>query len=127
MRGAVLWQRVEGAVIFVVGIGLYLLGDGGIAWWLAILVFFAPDLSFASYLAGPKIGAFTYNLVHVYAFGAVLLVAGAALSLPLPLLSALGALWFAHSGFDRMLGYGLKSTEGFQFTHLGRIGKQPRE
>lgn len=125
MQGTVLWQRVEGLVIFASGIGLYLLGDGGITWWLAILVFFAPDLSFASYLLGRKVGAFVYNLVHVYAFGTVFLVAGTALSLPI--LIALGALWIAHSGFDRMLGYGLKSTEGFHFTHLGKIGKQSRE
>ncbi|RDE07833.1 DUF4260 domain-containing protein [Pelagibacterium lacus] len=125
MQDTVLWQRLEGAVVFVVGIWLYLLGDGGLTWWLAILVFFVPDLSFSGYLLGPKVGAFTYNLVHVYAFGAAFLVAGTALSLPM--LSALGALWIAHSGFDRMLGYGLKSTEGFHFTHLGRIGKQSHE
>lgn len=122
MQDTVLWQRLEGAAVFAAGICLYLLNDGGIAWWLAILVFFAPDLSFAGYLLGPKVGAFIYNLVHVYAFGIMLLVTGAALSLPI--LGALGALWLAHSGFDRMVGYGLKSTAGFQFTHLGRIGKQ---
>lgn len=122
MQGTVLWQKAEGAIIFAAGIWLYLIGAADFPWWLAILVFFAPDLSFASYLLGPKAGAFIYNLVHVYAFGAVLLVAGTALALPI--LSALGALWLAHSGFDRMLGYGLKSTEGFQFTHLGRIGKK---
>lgn len=125
MQGAVLWQKAEGLVIFAAGGWLYLLGDGGITWWIAILVFFAPDLSFAGYLLGPKFGAFVYNCVHVYAFGAALIVGGTALSLPL--LSALGALWLAHCGFDRMLGYGLKSTEGFHFTHLGRIGKQSRE
>ncbi len=26
-------------------------------------------------------------------------------------------------GFDRLLGYGLKGTEGLGFTHLWRIGK----
>lgn len=125
MESVVLWQKVEGAVIFVAGISLYLLGSPDLPWWIAVLVFFAPDLSFASYLLGPRIGAFVYNLVHVYAFGAVLIVAGAVLSMPL--LSALGALWLAHSGFDRMLGYGLKSTKGFTFTHLGRIGKHSDE
>jgi hypothetical protein len=45
--------------------------------------------------------------------------------MPTPLLVVLGALWLAHSGFDRMLGYGLKSPDGFSFTHLGRIGKHP--
>ncbi|MCK9622442.1 MAG: DUF4260 domain-containing protein [Methylobacter sp.] len=28
-------------------------------------------------------------------------------------------------GFDRALGYGLKNSSGFGFTHLGRIGKFP--
>lgn len=41
----------------------------------------------------------------------------------LPLVTGLGALWLAHSGFDRLLGYGLKSSEAFSVTHLGRIGK----
>lgn len=50
---------------------------------------------------------------------------GLILLLPAPLPALLGALWLAHSGFDRMLGYGLKSPEGFSITHLGRIGRQP--
>lgn len=121
METTILWQRAEGAIVFVAGICLFNLGSADVPWWAAVLVFLAPDLSFAGYLFGPRVGAFTYNLVHVYAFGAAFMVAGALVGLPL--LSSLGALWFAHSGFDRMLGYGLKSTEGFRFTHLGRIGK----
>jgi hypothetical protein len=62
-----------------------------------------------------------YNLVHVYAFGAVLLAIGVGVDAPVA--AALGALWIAHSGFDRMLGYGLKSPEGFTVTHLGTIGR----
>ncbi|RFB80129.1 DUF4260 domain-containing protein [Methylovirgula sp. 4M-Z18] len=115
------WQKFEGAIIFFAGILLFVFFHSELPWWIAPLVFLAPDLSFASYIFGPKIGAFGYNLVHVYAFGAVFMTAGMAFSLPV--LSALGGLWFAHSGFDRMLGYGLKSTEGFTFTHLGLIGK----
>lgn len=91
-------------------------------WWGALLVFFAPDQSFLGYLAGPKSGAFLYNTVHIYAFGAVLIVAG--LILPHAFLTVLGALWLGHAGFDRMLGYGLKLPDGFSFTHLGRIGKR---
>jgi hypothetical protein len=62
-----------------------------------------------------------YNLVHVYAFGAVLLTVG--VGLDAPVVTALGALWIAHSGFDRMLGYGLKSPEGFTVTHLGTMAR----
>jgi Domain of unknown function (DUF4260) len=96
------------------------LGDG-IVWWLAAVLFFAPDISFAGYLAGPRIGAFAYNLVHRYAFGTALLAVG--IGLDAPVLAALGVLWVAHAGFDRMLGYGLKSPEGFTVTHLGTIGR----
>lgn len=38
-----------------------------------------------------------------------------------PWITALGFLWLAHAGFDRMLGYGLKLRTGFQDTHPGRI------
>lgn len=122
MDTLVLWQKIEGGLIFMSGLALFAHLDPGWGWGMAALLFFAPDLSFSAYLAGPKVGAFFYNLLHVYALGAALLAAGLILSCPIP--AALGALWLAHSGFDRMLGYGLKSPAGFSFTHLGRIGKQ---
>ncbi len=123
MVQAVLWQRVEGFIIFAAGLVLFWHRNDTMPWWSALLIFFAPDLSFLGYLFGPRIGSLCYNAVHIYAFGAALLVIG--LVVPIPLLVVLGVLWLAHSGFDRMLGYGLKSPEGFGFTHLGRIGKQP--
>jgi hypothetical protein len=63
-----------------------------------------------------------YNTVHIYAFGAAFLALE--LVFAIPILAAVGALWFAHAGFDRLLGYGLKSPEGISFTYLGQIGKQ---
>ncbi|MGZ8984451.1 MAG: DUF4260 family protein [Methylotenera sp.] len=33
-----------------------------------------------------------------------------------------GVVWCAHIGFDCALGYGLKYSTGFYFTHLGIIG-----
>lgn len=124
MQTAIAFQKIEGALVFLAGLGIYI-GDGAIfAWWAAILIFLAPDLSFAAYTLGPRIGAMCYNAVHVYALGAVLLALGLAGDAPLAV--ALGALWLAHSGFDRMLGYGLKSSEGFEHTHLGRIGRSRR-
>nr|WP_312052333.1 DUF4260 family protein [Brevundimonas diminuta] len=35
-------------------------------------------------------------------------------------------IWLAHIGFDRALGYGLKSPEAFGLTHLGLIGPARR-
>ncbi len=121
-REFVLWQRDEGVLVFLAGLALFWQVDGGLAWWAAIVLFFAPDLSFAAYLLGPRFGAVIYNLVHLHAFGLLVLAAG--LILAAPLAASLGALWLAHCGLDRALGYGLKSGESFQSTHLGRIGKK---
>jgi hypothetical protein len=121
MTPAVGWQRVEGALVFVASLAILLQSWQPLPWWVALLAFFGPDLSFVGYLAGPRIGAAVYNAVHLYGFGAAVMAAGAVLDLPW--ITALGFLWLAHAGFDRMFGYGLKLTSGFQDTHLGRIGR----
>ncbi len=121
MKDAIVWQRVEGGLVFIAALALYGQMAPALPWWGALLVFFAPDLSFFAYGAGARIGAWVYNLAHVYALGVGPMALGGLLGLPL--LSALGALWLAHSGFDRMLGYGLKAKTGFKDTHLGRLGK----
>ena len=41
-----------------------------------------------------------------------------------PLTLSIALIWLAHIGIDRALGYGLKYSAGFGFTHLGRIGRQ---
>lgn len=43
--------------------------------------------------------------------------------LHLPLAELAGAILFAHSSLDRILGYGLKHFDSFRNTHLGTIGK----
>ncbi len=121
MYTAKLWQRAEGAFLLALGFCLYAYHGASFSWWAAVLIFLAPDLTFAGYLLGPKRGAIAYNLLHTYAFGAVILCIGYGIANPLVI--SLGALWLAHSGFDRVLGYGLKSPEGFEITHLGKIGK----
>lgn len=118
---AIIWQRFEGAVLFAVGLGFFVSLGSGLPLWLAVLVFFAPDLSFLGYVLGPRFGAWAYNSVHHYGLGAGVLALGAVLTLP-PVL-AVGLLLLAHTGFDRMLGYGLKSRHAFGVTHLGRIGR----
>lgn len=119
MKDTILWQRVEGLAVLAAALFYFAGLDSGLPIWAAVLIFFAPDLSFAAYAAGPRIGAFAYNLVHVYALGAVLLVAG--LLTANVLLTTIGALMLAHTGFDRALGYGLKSTQGFKHTHMGEL------
>jgi Domain of unknown function (DUF4260) len=110
--------RLEGLTLFAGMILLYTIGGG--PWWLFAILFLAPDLSFAAYLAGPKVGAFAYNAAHSYLAPMALMVTGFALNWPLAL--SIAMTWLAHIGFDRALGYGLKYSAGFGFTHLGRIG-----
>ncbi len=121
MSGAVLWQRVEGALVFLGALAILTQDWQPLVWWAALIVFFAPDLSFVAYLAGPRVGAAVYNAVHLYGLGLIVMALGALVDQPL--IIALGFLWLAHAGFDRMLGYGLKLSSGFQDTHLGRIGR----
>jgi hypothetical protein len=90
-------------------------------WWLWPLLFLAPDLSAMGYLINNKVGAATYNLVHHKGVAAVVLAAGLLLSNPVIVVA--GLLLWAHSSFDRMLGYGLKYPDAFKNTHLGTIGK----
>ena len=111
--------RLEGLVLFLGMTLLYGVWDG--SWWLYALLFLAPDLSFAGYLAGPKQGGVIYNAGHSYMAPVALMTIGFATTQPL--LLSIAMIWLAHIGLDRALGYGLKYADGFGFTHLGRIGK----
>jgi hypothetical protein len=93
--------------------------DGG--WGLFALLVLAPDLSMLAYLAGPRVGAFGYNIFHTLLGPALLAAPGVAIASPLALQVA--AVWLFHIAFDRMLGYGLKLPTAFRDTHLGRVGK----
>lgn len=117
--------RLEGLIVLAAAALAFAEFDGpgalGMSWWLAAVVFFAPDLSFAAYIAGPRVGSIAYNAAHSYIAPLVL---GAFAFHALGRASfALALLWIAHIGFDRALGYGLKYATGFSDTHLGRIGK----
>jgi hypothetical protein len=110
--------RLEGLTLFAGMTLLYAVWGG--SWWIYAILFLVPDLSFAAYLAGPRAGAIVYNAAHSYMAPVALMTAGFALESPLVLSVAL--IWMAHIGIDRALGYGLKYSAGFGFTHLGRIG-----
>ena len=77
------------------------------------------------YLASPCMGARIYNAYHSYVPPAVLALSAYLFRLHGPVLP-IALIWANHIGVDRMLGYGLKYREGFGWTHLGRLGKQPR-
>ncbi|MDR3408864.1 MAG: DUF4260 domain-containing protein [Methylovirgula sp.] len=108
--------RLEGGLVFAASIVAYWRLDGN--WWLFLLLLLAPDISMVGYLRGPRIGALSYNSVHTYLVPA-LLAGWAWLFHAAPLPYLIGAIWCAHIGLDRLLGFGLKYPEGFGFTHLG--------
>ena len=118
--GVKILLRLEGLTLFAGMVVLYWAWDG--SWWVFALLFFVPDLSFLGYLADAKFGALVYNAAHSYMAPVALLTLGFGLASPLTLSIAL--IWLAHIGIDRALGYGLKYSAGFGFTHLGRIGRQ---
>jgi hypothetical protein len=120
--GLRLLLRLEGLALFAGAVALYATSDH--SWLLFAALILAPDLGFAAYLAGPRVGAFCYNLVHTTIGPIALWVAGSIFTSPVSFAVAL--IWLAHIGIDRALGYGLKYDTGFGFTHLGRIGQAAR-
>lgn len=107
--------------LFMLGFSLFLFSRYDFSWgWLALL-FLTPDLSMLGYLINPRLGAWTYNLVHHRGVGTSLYIFGVLLSNPTLIFT--GILFFTHSSFDRIFGYGLKHEDSFQNTHLGKIGK----
>jgi hypothetical protein len=114
--------RFEGLMLFTAALFLY--AQAGAPWVLFFALFLVPDLSFIGYVFGPRAGAFAYNAMHT-TVGPIVLALASQLHLPtaLPLLP-IAFIWFAHVGFDRALGYGLKYASGFSDTHLGFIGKK---
>src|SRR5690349_4762637 len=108
--------------LFLFGLALFLFSGLGYSWGWYALLFFAPDLSMISYLANPRVGAWTYNLIHHKGIAVALYMVGYLLALPA--LMFVGTILLGHSSLDRVLGYGLKHEDAFQNTHLGRIGRQ---
>lgn len=112
--------RLEGFFTFILMCGLY--QHYALDWTLFFYLFLFPDLSFLGYLSSPRHGAITYNLAHTYSMPLILCGLGVGFNELIVL--SISLIWMAHIGFDRALGYGLKSTANFHTTHLGTIGKQ---
>jgi hypothetical protein len=112
--------KLEEAAMF--GLSIYVLYWLQAEWWWYLVLVIGPDISMLGYLAGNKVGAACYNLFHHKGVAVALFVAG--LLLPHLLVQAIGIVLFGHSSMDRLFGYGLKTNEGFKYTHLGIIGKK---
>ena len=114
------WLRAEGMAALVGGLWGWL--ALGAPWPLFVVLLLVPDVSMVGYLKGTHAGAISYNIVHNWATGGLVLGLGAALAAPALVFA--GIILIAHVGMDRLFGYGLKYPTSFQDTHLGRIGKR---
>lgn len=94
------------------------------SWGLFALLFFLPDLGMLGYLSGPRTGAFTYNIFHHKGIAIFLVLGG--LQAGIMWLQLAGTVLYAHSCFDRVFEYGLKTDRGFSYTHLGKIGREEK-
>lgn len=112
------WLRWEGAAELAALLFAY--ASHREPWWVFAALFLLPDLSMLGYLRDKGIGRLCYNLAHTYSTPAGLAAGQWVLS---GQLSPLWLIWLAHIAFDRMMGYGLKESAGFGFTHLGPIGR----
>jgi p-aminobenzoyl-glutamate transporter AbgT len=112
--------RLEGATLFAASVALFV--AQGQQWWLYPALLFVPDIFMLGYLRNTKLGAVIYNIGHSYPAAAVVTVIG--LASAMPLVVAIGAIWFGHIGWDRLFGYGLKYGTSFKHTHLGDLESQ---
>ena len=106
--------HLEGAAVLALAGALY--WQRGASGWLFALLLLAPDLSMLGYLVNVRVGSVIYNGVHTYVAPLSVLLIGWWLSLPSVI--AVGLIWVAHIGMDRMLGYGLKYPTAFKETHF---------
>lgn len=110
--------RAEGLVCLLLASALYQVQ--GFSWLEFGFWFLLPDVAIFIYVLGiERVGMWAYNLTHSTLGAGLLAVSGLAWRTPLLLQAAL--IWFAHIGFDRALGFGLKFSLGFCVTHLGLL------
>jgi hypothetical protein len=101
------------------GAGIAVIVTQGAAWWPFIVFAIAPDITLLfGFRPGLQRGQLDpravpfYNAVHRFWAPAVLTVL--ALALHQYGWVAAGLAWCAHIGFDRSLGFGLRTPQGFQ-------------
>ncbi|RPF50391.1 DUF4260 domain-containing protein [Aquisalibacillus elongatus] len=109
--------HLEGAAALLLTIYIYYYFNFNWVWFFALLL--APDLSMLGYLISQRMGTILYNLVHTYILSVSIIICGLLFSSEIML--ALGLIWSAHIGMDRMVGYGLKYPTSFKHTHLNRV------
>lgn len=117
--------RTEGLAYLMLAVALY--RTLGFSWMQFGILFFLPDIAILVYaFANERVGMWAYNFTHSSVCAVVVALIGIFASSPL--CWQISLIWFAHIGFDRALGYGLKFPSGFRVTHLGVLkGMAPKE
>ena len=119
VTGNLRWlMRLEGLAIFLFALMAYQFL--GFAWGFFVLLFLLPDLALIAYFRSPSAGAVVYNITHSYILPLLLFAYGFFVSSSDA--DRLAIIWIAHIGFDRALGFGLKYSKGFRYTHFGKLG-----
>lgn len=102
------------------GLGIAVVVTHPSAWWLLVVFAIAPDLALLGSTRGLQRDQIQPNMVPLYnavhRFWAPGVLAVVAFALMSPSWLAGGLAWIAHIAFDRSLGFGLRSPEGFQRT-----------
>jgi hypothetical protein len=117
MRPKRIAYAVLGLLATVLGIAVVVTQHA--SWWPLVVLAIAPDLSLLVGMSGnlergrlhPR-AVPLYNAVHRFWVPAILVVV--TLLLRSNDWLAGGLAWIAHIGFDRSLGFGLRTKEGFQ-------------
>lgn len=111
--------RIEGLILFAVATAGYFALSGH-PWWLYFVLFLVPDLALIVFAVDRRTGAIVYDALHTTVGPLVLLALMFATSATL--WGALAAIWLAHIGIDRAIGYGLRYPDTPDMTHLGPVG-----
>ncbi|MRG86108.1 DUF4260 domain-containing protein [Salinibacillus xinjiangensis] len=107
----------EGFCVLVLSAMVYAMLD--YSWLMFFLLLLTPDLSMLGYFINQMQGAVIYNIFHSYFIPFLVILIGIWISYSI--LLAVGLIWTAHIGMDRMIGYGLKYPTDFKDTHLQRV------
>jgi hypothetical protein len=109
--------RAEGFSLAGAALAVYF--HEGYSWVLLGVLALAPDLAFAAYVFGPRVGALAYDLTHTELLPLVIAASCAVSEADRGI--AIALVWLMHIGVDRTLGYGLKYPTAFGDTHLQRV------
>ena len=95
--------RLKGLILLIAGVIGFIEAD--VSWWWFLGLLLAPDISMAGYLIRPDLGAAVYTPARPV--GPAVLLGWHYLGGPKATL-AVGSIWLAHIGMDRLFGYGLE-------------------